>query len=224
MEARIAVEGLDVDCLIGCLDPERRATQTLKVDAWLDVALGEATRSDELRDTVDYGEVARHVAFILQSGRFHLLESAAWVLLRWLTFPALVRSARVRLSKSGAIGNGAKAVVEASMEAGTYPVEHKSWGTVDVVAETRRLGLYRLTISPGARIPEHHHQRMRECELVLSGGLALAVDGDPVGALAPGRTFAWASGQRHAWSNVGTRGASILCLDSPPFDPADEIP
>ena len=83
MKATIHVTDLRVDCLIGCLARERLHAQTLRVDLSLDIDHNAASLSDRLDDTWDYGTMARDLTFVLQQGRFYLLEAAAQVLLRY---------------------------------------------------------------------------------------------------------------------------------------------
>ena len=121
MITRIAVEDLRVDCLIGVRDPERITPQSVRVDLEVLVDGASAATSDDLRQTFCYDVVARDVAFLLQSGRFYLLESASWVLLRALLLPGLPHlggpsptQARVTLTKYGALAGQARAVVTQS--------------------------------------------------------------------------------------------------------------
>jgi len=200
------------------------------IEAALDAT--EAARTDDLEQTRNYDNLATELGFILQACRFRLLESAAHVLLRWLLLPpvegsqvAPIQQARVRLSKPQALPGSALAIVECSGQASEqqWEREEKSWGKVDIVAETRRTGIYRLTIDPDCELPTHHHQTMREAELVLDPGLLGWKDGQPPGPLPVGQTLEWDKGQRHGYQNAGSVPASLLCVDSPPFDPKDEI-
>ncbi len=232
MRANICVEDLRVECLIGCLDPERRKVQPIRVDLEVDIEAGPAADRDELSLTWDYAAISREVTFILQAGRFHLLETAARFLLRWLLLPPAAGEtrprplrARVRLTKFGALPGEARARV--SIEAGAgevgFSLETNPWGTVDVIDECRRLGLYRLNVAPGMSIPNHYHQKMREAELVLTGGLVGWREGDEPRPRAVGEIFQWRRREAHGYRNDGPRVASILCIDAPPFDPADEV-
>ena len=230
MIAGIAVEGLCVDCLIGCLDPERRQVQPIRVDLEIGLEITAAADGDDLRRTRDYAAISREVRFILQSGRFHLLETAARFLLRWLLLPPPpgdrgppVRSARVALTKFHALPGEATARVSLAAEALDYTRERNPWGTVDVVDECRRVGLYRLNVAPGQAIPNHYHQRTREAELILSGGLVGWREGGRPAPRAVGERFRWARREEHGYRNEGVAVASILCMDAPPFDPADEV-
>ncbi len=64
---------------------------------------------------------------------------------------------------------------------------------------------------------------MRECELVLHSGLAISHEGGAYRSLEPGERFAWQARELHAYRNTGSKPASLLCMDAPPFDPKDEI-
>lgn len=229
---RVAVEDLRVRCLIGVLDPERVHPQEVRVDLEVELDASAAARQDDLRLALDYGELGREVAFVLEEGRFHLLESASWVMVRWLLLPRLpgdarptVGAARVRLTKFNRLAGRALAVVEhrSTAAAEVWTRESNPWGTVDVVAETRRMGLYRLNLAPGGSIPNHVHRHTREAELVLDRGLVGWRDGQTPTALAAGTRFRWPLGEAHGYHNPSDRTLSVLCIDAPPFDPADEV-
>jgi len=226
----IAVENLRVSCLIGCLDPERKGQQIVRVDLSVEVDASAAADGDDLRRTWDYAAISRETAFILQSGRFHLLETASRFILRWLLLPPQpgesrpgARRGSVTLTKFNVLPGEALARVSLSGEAPEYTVETNPWGTVDVVDECRRLGLYRLNVAPGQSIPNHYHQRMREAELVLTPGLVGWREGGSEHRRVVGEAFHWGKNEEHGYRNEGVRPASILCVDSPPFDPADEV-
>src|SRR6185436_5147719 len=97
--------------------------------------------------------------------------------------------------------------------------EDKPFGTVDVIHETRDAGIYRLNLMPGRGIPLHVHHVMRESEMVLGGGLTCQGR-----AVAPGTVHRWPLGAAHCYHNPSRRVQSILCVDTPPFMPEDEIP
>ncbi len=232
MFTRIAVEDLRVECLIGVRGPERKKTQAVRVDLEVQVDAHAAAMADDLHQTFCYDTMTRQVAFLLEAGRFYLLETASWVLLRTLLLPSVENSpvpspsrATVTLTKFGALPGQARAVVSLSglSAAQTYLREDNDWGTVDVIAETRRLGVYRLNLAPGQQIPRHVHHRMREAELVLSPGLEGWQEGQEPRRLNQGDRFNWESGQAHGYRNTSDQARSLLCLDAPPFIPEDEV-
>jgi len=232
MNATIELENLQVQCLIGCLNPERVKAQPIRVDLSVVLCAGAAIADDDLCQTRDYGQLADEVRFILEEGRFHLLETAAsFILHDILLDPGLdkshspVQSASVTLTKFNALAGDTKArvTVSGTREQHKNQTEKKSWGSVDIICESKQQGLYRLTIEPGQKLPNHFHRKMRESEMVLSPGLH-GWSGDESSQPTPvGSVFQWPNHLHHGYENLGSQPASILCMNAPPFDPADEI-
>lgn len=75
----IQLEALRVLCHVGVTDAERAQAQPLEIDLDLETDLGRAGTSDDVADTVDYGEVALVVAAAVEPARHHLLERVATV-------------------------------------------------------------------------------------------------------------------------------------------------
>lgn len=74
---RIFVDDLRVMCVIGALPHEREAAQPLRVDLSVGVDLRDAGRTDELDDTVNYGQLAEQVTAMATESKFVLLERFA---------------------------------------------------------------------------------------------------------------------------------------------------
>jgi len=74
---QILIEGLRVRCVIGVNEDERRAKQDVVLDIALHADLRSPGRSDDIVDTVDYGEVARRVSEHAIGSRFGLVEALA---------------------------------------------------------------------------------------------------------------------------------------------------
>ncbi len=214
--------------MVGVYPRERTEPQRLLVDLTLGLDTRRAAETEALGHTVDYAACARDVAFLLERGRFRMLETAAHALARYLLAPptraerrARVDWVRVELRKPEALQHRAtpRLVIERSAEGLAYVVEQKPFGTVDVIHETRDAGIYRLNLAPGGTIPLHVHRIMDEAELVLSSGLLL--QGKPVTA---GTVHRWPKDAAHVYENPTERWQSILCVDAPPFLESDEIP
>ncbi|MGF1466539.1 MAG: dihydroneopterin aldolase [Sandaracinaceae bacterium] len=223
----IAIEGLTVDCVVGVYPQERDRPQPLRVDVRLVLDTRPAGREQRLALTVDYAAVASQIAFLLQSCRFFMLETAARVLTRHLLAPpgpgerrAQVSSVTLRLTKPYALsGHGVPSLeVTRAADDFTYGEETKPFGTVDILDETRQVGVYRLNVAPGRGIPLHVHRRMDEAEMVLTDGLLC--QGRPAPA---GTVRRWPKEAPHRYDNPTDRWQSLLCVDSPPFIPEDEI-
>ncbi|MDZ7676543.1 MAG: dihydroneopterin aldolase [Acidimicrobiales bacterium] len=79
MTDEIRLEALRVLCRVGVTDAERAQSQPLEIDLVLELDLGAAGASDDVDDTVDYGEVALVVAAAVESTHHHLVERVATV-------------------------------------------------------------------------------------------------------------------------------------------------
>ncbi|MEY3210962.1 MAG: hypothetical protein RIT28_1443 [Pseudomonadota bacterium] len=227
MRARISISGVRVECLIGCFTRERGEPQPLDVELEVEIDASGAADHEDLQQTWDYGALEREVTFVLQAGRFLLLETAARALLRMLLLPPPPTSprppatwARLRLSKPNALPGGVLARVAVASHAAeqSYTQEVKPWGSVDHIDQSRRLALYRLNLLPGAVMPRHYHRHLVESELTLSPGLWGAQDGEQDAPLPIGHRRHWRRGQVHGYHNPSPHIASILCIDTPPFD------
>lgn len=77
MADRITLTGLRVHGRHGVFESERRDGQDFQVDVtvWLDTATAAAT--DELADTLDYGELAHRVAAVVGGPPCRLIETVA---------------------------------------------------------------------------------------------------------------------------------------------------
>lgn len=74
---RISLTGIEVFGRHGVLPHEREYGQRFVVDAVLEVDLDDASRSDDLVDTVDYGRLSGDIAAIVAGEPFDLIERLA---------------------------------------------------------------------------------------------------------------------------------------------------
>jgi dihydroneopterin aldolase len=74
---RIVLTGLRVRGHHGVFDHERRDGQDFVVDLTVWADLGDAGRSDQLADTLDYGALAKLAADVLSGPAYDLIEAVA---------------------------------------------------------------------------------------------------------------------------------------------------
>jgi len=77
MTDRIVLTGIRATGYHGVYDHERRDGQEFVADVALELSLADAARSDDVVDTVHYGELAETVATILAGEPVNLLETLA---------------------------------------------------------------------------------------------------------------------------------------------------
>ncbi|MGA1156509.1 MAG: 2-amino-4-hydroxy-6-hydroxymethyldihydropteridine diphosphokinase [Ilumatobacteraceae bacterium] len=99
MSDHVLINDLRFESIIGVLDQERLAPQPLRVDVAMEIDLHDAGSSDDLEQTVHYGEVAVALANLARDTQYLLLERLAQHMAEVvLSFP-LVRAVELTLTK-----------------------------------------------------------------------------------------------------------------------------
>jgi 7,8-dihydroneopterin aldolase/epimerase/oxygenase len=76
-EVAIEISGLSLFTHIGVTEAEREVGQRLLIDIRIDVGQCDATLTDRIEDTVDYGEVCEAVWLVTQQRSYQTLERLA---------------------------------------------------------------------------------------------------------------------------------------------------
>jgi dihydroneopterin aldolase len=98
----ISVRGIECFGHHGVFDHERRDGQTFVVDLTLGVDTGPAARSDDLRETVDYGSLVDRVTAVVTGDPVDLIETLADRLAGVCLLDSRVEWARVTVHKPSA--------------------------------------------------------------------------------------------------------------------------
>lgn len=99
---RIIMRGLEFYGYHGVLPEEHRLGQRFLVDVELQVELQAAGRADDLRLTIDYGEVYRQIKSVVEGPPLSLIEAVAERIAATLLGWPPVSSVVVRVHKPGA--------------------------------------------------------------------------------------------------------------------------
>jgi dihydroneopterin aldolase len=99
---RITLSGLRVRGFHGVFDFERRDGQDFVVDVQLDIDLSPAAASDDVTDTVHYGELAGALATVIAGEPVNLIETLADRLAQVCLIDPRVAAATVTVHKPGA--------------------------------------------------------------------------------------------------------------------------
>lgn len=224
----IALQDLRVTCLVGIHPHERITPQPLEVQLKLYFERKPGYFGRTLAESLDYSFVCGDVAFLLEAAHFQLLETAVEAICATLLMtpppdrPSIRPDAvEVSIEKPQALGGKAVPVVTVLRHVGEmqYGIEHNDFGHVDILHENQDCGVYLLHIPAGGQIPAHLHREMGEAELVMSRGLLL--QGEPVDG---GLAHFWPLEFIHQYDNPTDATRTILCVNRPKFNPADEIP
>lgn len=112
MNTSVVIEALELDCVIGVYDFERKFEQRVLADIEISHDFKAALASDRLIDTLDYAAVCERCRTIAREGGYQLLERLAGAIVDCLRSEFGVSRLRLRLRKPGAVqGTGYVGVV-----------------------------------------------------------------------------------------------------------------
>jgi dihydroneopterin aldolase len=100
---RIFLRGLEIDCIIGFIEWERRIKQTVVIDLELPVDCRRAALTDEVAATVDYKKVSKRVITFVETSEFQLVETLAHKTAMLILEEFGVDWVRLSVNKPGAI-------------------------------------------------------------------------------------------------------------------------
>ena len=99
----VFVRGLEVECIIGLIDWERRIKQKVVIDLELPIDCARAAVSDDVVDTLDYMSVASLVMEFVGQSQFKLVETMAHRLALLLLERFGMEWIRLSINKPGAV-------------------------------------------------------------------------------------------------------------------------
>ena len=100
---KIFLRGLEVECIIGFIEWERRIKQRIQIDLELPVDCAKAARSDDVIDTLDYKSVAKRVIGFVEASEFMLVETMAHRMAMLILEEFGIEWVRIWINKPGAI-------------------------------------------------------------------------------------------------------------------------
>jgi len=100
---KIFLRGLEVECMIGFIDWERRVKQRVQIYLELPVDCTRAAQSDDVVDTLDYKSVAKRVIAFVEASQFMLVETMAHRMAMLILEEFGIEWVRISINKPGAI-------------------------------------------------------------------------------------------------------------------------
>ena len=99
----IFLRGLEVECIIGFIEWERRIKQRVQIDLEMPVDCARAAATDDVADTVDYKRVAKRVIGFVEASQFLLVETMAHRMAMLILEEFGLDWIRISVNKPGAI-------------------------------------------------------------------------------------------------------------------------
>jgi nucleoside triphosphatase len=109
----VAIENLQINCIVGIHDWERKNKQPIYISVELYLPIGFAAFENDLSQTVNYATIAESIEENVQIAQYHLLETMAEALAKMILVEyRLVRGVRIKIKKPRAILNAQFARVD----------------------------------------------------------------------------------------------------------------
>ncbi len=109
MADKIFIRELKIPCLIGIFDWERKKKQIVSINLEFPAPILKASRTDKIRDAVDYKKIAKRTIDFVSTSKFYLIEALIENLAQTLLKEFKLKEITLQVEKPGAI-RGAKTV------------------------------------------------------------------------------------------------------------------
>ena len=106
---KVFIEALEIECVIGIYDWERKIRQPVVLDIEMAFDNRKPAASDDIADTLDYKAISKRLIQFVSESSFGLVEALAEHCCRIIIEEFGVAEVKLKLSKIGAV-RGAKAV------------------------------------------------------------------------------------------------------------------
>ena len=115
MLGKIGFEKLEINCIIGELSHEREEEQVIYVSLEVTADFSSCVECDSFIDTLDYVELSKKCIEVAKNGKFKLLETCGYEILKKIIAIPFVLKAKVRIEKPAAIDSAKFAFIELEM-------------------------------------------------------------------------------------------------------------
>lgn len=117
---KIFLTALNVECIVGIWDWERRVKQTVIIDVEMAADIRRAAATDSIEDTIDYKRVAKRLLQFVGESQYQLVETLTENIGRVIVTEFGVSWVKVRLNKRGAIRGARDVGIEIERRAEDY--------------------------------------------------------------------------------------------------------
>ena len=114
--ATLFIKNLSVRCIIGVNTYEREHEQEIRMQLFLWTDIAKASRSDNLKDTLDYSAIYKEVVERVEHSKFYLIERLAYEVATICLRHPLTRKAKVVIEKIEALEKAESSGIELTLE------------------------------------------------------------------------------------------------------------
>lgn len=106
------INDLQLPCLIGIFDAERKEKQMVIINVELSTDLRKAGKTDKIDDTISYHDVYVQIVELVEQSKFFLLESLAEAIASLCLKNKKIKYVKVHIEKPKALKLGKSAAIE----------------------------------------------------------------------------------------------------------------
>ena len=117
---KIFLSALNVECIVGIWEWERRVKQNVVIDVELGADIRRAAATDHIDHTIDYKKLAKRLLTFVGESQFHLVETLTEKVAELIITEFQVPWVRVRVNKQGAIRGARDVGVEIERRPADY--------------------------------------------------------------------------------------------------------
>ena len=117
---KIFLTELNVECIVGIWDWERRVKQTVVIDVEMAADIRRAAATDHIDDAIDYKRVSKRLLQFVGDSQYQLVETLTEQIARVIVTEFGVAWVKVRLNKRGAIRGARDVGIEIERRAEDY--------------------------------------------------------------------------------------------------------
>ena len=118
---KIFLSALNVECIVGIWEWERRVKQTVIIDVEMAADIRKAALSDHIDSTIDYKRVAKRLLAAVGESEFQLVETLTERIAEIIVTEFGVTWVKVRVNKRGAIRDARDVGIEIERRTEDYP-------------------------------------------------------------------------------------------------------
>lgn len=119
---KIFLSALNVECIVGIWEWERRVKQNIVIDIEIAADIRRAAATDHIDSTVNYKDLAKRLLSFVGDSQYQLVETLTEKIAELIITEFRVPWVRVKLNKQGAIRGARDVGIEIERRAEDYPV------------------------------------------------------------------------------------------------------
>ena len=100
---KFVIKDLQIETIVGIYDWEKEVKQVISLDIEIDYDIKKASRTDNLKDTLNYKKISKRVISLVEKSRTNLIERLAEKVANTIIKEFKVKRVKLFMKKTGAL-------------------------------------------------------------------------------------------------------------------------